>query len=410
MTIAAQLNPAELTLVPATPEQAVQVRTNTIEWAEQDAETIVDENGVQHKRMVVWYVGGKGPQLTSRLLVPRSTILSTDPVTSSASPAEIYSHFETYRVPALLSEAETDEARNVTAYSVGTVWTPPEHRRKGYARLALQLGHYVMAKPEYLPPFPNSWGAPPPIVLGDGAASTLYSDVGPKYYQSCTIGEDRDGWKEQGSVIHEWEAGEQVTDVPGWEWITSFERLRALEGLAQAETRRKLAKKGRTRIALLATGSSLTAHHNRSLLRLPFPDTALPARPTALAAYNSETQSLLVFCPSNGAVIYPPFENKGKTLEISRVIGDVPWEVVLQASRREGCVRVESWGPDAGMEHWPRGRIVERGDLYSMMAFYPPLQPGEKEPLWEENGLWVPYRTWNFEQVLRKRPYAGVFA
>ncbi|KAK8849372.1 hypothetical protein IAR55_004704 [Kwoniella newhampshirensis] len=416
---ASAIDPAGLTLVPATPEQAVQVRTNTLdwfckwdkltpeEWSYHD-ETLVDDpdTGLKHKRIVVW------------LLVSRSTLLPTSPVTSSASLSEIYSHFETYRMPGLLfsPSSSSASAQNVAIYGIGTVWTPVEHRRKGYARLALQLGHYVLGKTRSLPSFPTIWGQPPPITLGDATASVLYSDVGPKYYQSCTIGEHLDGWKEQGSTITEWylhdgskEGENGGRGLDAWEWVTSLRTVKELEKLVIEDTRRRLASetdKDRTKIALVPTGDVLSAHHNRLLLRDPFPSDAAPVRPTAFAAYNRDTSSLVVFCPQNGKAIYHPHEYKGKTLEISHVVGQVPWQVVGQAAKREGCRRIEAWGPEAASKGWPKGIVRERGDLYGMMAYYDKLQSGEEQPLWVGNGIWTPCRTWNFGKALAARDYA----
>nr|XP_031857295.1 uncharacterized protein CI109_007315 [Kwoniella shandongensis]KAA5524367.1 hypothetical protein CI109_007315 [Kwoniella shandongensis] len=413
----ATLSPPELTLVPATAEQAALARLNTIdwfckwdkltpdEWVYHDETLVKDPNtGLKHKRIVVW------------LLVPRSTLLPTNPVTSSATGSQIFSHFETYRIPGLQStpgrSSPSSHVNNVVLYGFGTVWTPVEHRRKGYARLALQLGHYVLGKPDKLPPFPTKvWGQPPPITLGDATASLLYSDVGPKYYQSCTIGEHLDGWKEQGSVITEWYLTDlrEIEEAGDWEWVTSLSRLKELEGLVIEDTKKKVesnSPEGRTKIALVPNGSVLTTHHNRLLLRDPFPSDAAPPRPTAFAAYNRSTSSLVVFCPQNSKVIYPPHEYKGKTLEVSYVVGDVPWSIVQQAAKREGCKRVETWGPDGTQPGWPKGEVHERGDLYGMLAYYDTLQPGEEQPLWVDNGMWTPYRTWNFANALAARDYA----
>ncbi|WRT67541.1 uncharacterized protein IL334_004513 [Kwoniella shivajii] len=402
---------ALLTLIPATSEQARLVRKNTLswfgkwdnltstEWEHQDEKIVIDsQSGLEHKRMTTW------------LLVPRSSILPTCPITSSAGSDTIYSHFETYRLPAVFSSSTSyDTPQHTSVYAIGTVWTPEQHRRKGYARLALQLGHYVLGASQYLPSFPEEWGSPPPIVLGDAAASVLNSDIGTKYYESCTIGTDQPGWKEQGSTITEWDLRDlrcQVAgpDIEGWNWISSLEALQGSASVAVDEAVKQHERaSGDSRVTILPTSDIISGHHNRLLLRPPFPPEYPPARPTAFAAFNAEGGSLFVYYPSTSAVSYPPFEKKGKTLCVAQMVGDIPWKVIQETAAREGCQRLEVWGKFEPPSSWPTGAVSDRGDLYSMMAWYRPLQTGEKNAVWLGNGMWIPCRTWNYQRVLAER-------
>ena len=95
-----------------------------------------------------------------------------------------------------------------------------------------------MADKTHMPPFPSAWGAPPPTTLvgpegTPGAlASLLWSDVGYKFYEKCTVGEVRPGWvvKPEQNIELVWQClPSKEADVAGdstqgpkeldWEWI-----------------------------------------------------------------------------------------------------------------------------------------------------------------------------------------------
>jgi hypothetical protein len=96
----------------------------------------------------------------------------------------------------------------------------------------LRLLHYVLAEPSRLPPFPTEeWGPAPPALpehiakrVPNGIGSILWSDVGYKFYEKCTVGLDRPGWmvhKEQCSEVV-WKIlppSEQDEEAYKWEWI-----------------------------------------------------------------------------------------------------------------------------------------------------------------------------------------------
>lgn len=71
----------------------------------------------------------------------------------------------------------------------------------GYARHLLKLLHYVIGSPDALPPFPSAWGQPPTKLVEQvraevpaATAAFLWSDVGPTFYEKCTIGEKLPGY------------------------------------------------------------------------------------------------------------------------------------------------------------------------------------------------------------------------
>ncbi|KIM44889.1 hypothetical protein M413DRAFT_442857 [Hebeloma cylindrosporum] len=103
---------------------------------------------------------------------------------------------ETFRRDGLVLKNARPEPAN--CYGVASVFTPPKHRRRGYAKHMMSLLHWVIAPEESLPTeFPTEWGNRPQRVPGvtPGAFSVLYSDVGPKFYRLCgTLPNQDDGW------------------------------------------------------------------------------------------------------------------------------------------------------------------------------------------------------------------------
>ncbi|KAF8576485.1 hypothetical protein K439DRAFT_1640492 [Ramaria rubella] len=124
-------------------------------------------------------------RLTAWVLVPRD-----EPDTM-----EFRCACETYRRKALITRPSSPP-KEVAAYGIASVFTPPQYRNEGYASHMMRLVHYVLASPDSLPPFPQEWGAPPPSyasVYGDACFSVLYSDVG-DFYKQCGPTPDTSGW------------------------------------------------------------------------------------------------------------------------------------------------------------------------------------------------------------------------
>ncbi|EJD43713.1 hypothetical protein AURDEDRAFT_125582 [Auricularia subglabra TFB-10046 SS5] len=107
-----------------------------------------------------------------------------------------------------------------TVFGVAAVYTPPRFRRKGAARRMMQILHYVLARPELLPPFPAAWGAAPnqfPEGHKFGIASVLYSAIGADFYRKCGPTDDTDGWKLASPVTTKWDVSKakEVFDKSG---------------------------------------------------------------------------------------------------------------------------------------------------------------------------------------------------
>ncbi|ESK97734.1 hypothetical protein Moror_17441 [Moniliophthora roreri MCA 2997] len=104
---------------------------------------------------------------------------------------------ETFRRSGLVAGKGSDIVEEVTCYGIASVFTPPQHRGRGYARHMMSLLHWVIASDEYLQSlrFPEHWGEPPIRVpsFNNARFSALYSDVG-SFYEKCSPAENESGW------------------------------------------------------------------------------------------------------------------------------------------------------------------------------------------------------------------------
>lgn len=141
-----------------------------------------------------------------------------DPLTT-----DLLAHCETFQRQSWIRKGDS-KAESATSYGIASVYTPSNHRGKGYARQLLQLIHYLIASPDLLPPFPEAWGPKPDVGPKNAAFSVLYSGIGDKFYASCRQGEgstSKDGWIRQPVTTRTWDiTGIETEDTPaGWEWL-----------------------------------------------------------------------------------------------------------------------------------------------------------------------------------------------
>ncbi|EJD43714.1 hypothetical protein AURDEDRAFT_88553 [Auricularia subglabra TFB-10046 SS5] len=186
---------SQYTLFPATPEQVRESRTRT--HAQWGRGTRLEDYLERDARLDVFEHAANG-RLTTWVLAPVS-----DPKT-----LEFLCSCETYRREGFVITPGETVPNEETLFGVASVYTPPRHRRKGAARRMMRLLHRVLAPPESLPPFPSTWGTPPPQLPEGhkfGMGSVLYSDVGGGFYSICGPTEDTRGWEVDSPVGTIWD-------------------------------------------------------------------------------------------------------------------------------------------------------------------------------------------------------------
>lgn len=159
-----------------------------------------------------------------------------------ADSTDLLAHCETFQRKSITRSLQS-RSKDVVSYGVASVYTPAEHRGRGYARQLLQLLHYIIAPHTSLPPFPATWGIKPSIGPMDAAFSVLYSGIGEKYYTNCRQGEgpsSKAGWIRQPITTRTWDitsSPSEPGDQTGWEW-RDWSDLGDLETLAAVEVKR----------------------------------------------------------------------------------------------------------------------------------------------------------------------------
>ncbi|KAI0674402.1 hypothetical protein C8Q78DRAFT_967627 [Trametes maxima] len=190
---------AALSLYTATPAQTIESRKRT---ADQWARGLSLEAYLERDSIMDTHEHAAGGKLVTWVLAPRASPTTLDFLCSC----------ETFRRMGIVAkrakEVDAREVREVTAYGIASVYTPPRNRGKGYAKYMMRLLHWALAPRSALPPsFPAEWGAPPDDELlrsagvANGQFSVLYSDVGRDFYQAAGLGPStKDGWVVHGAL------------------------------------------------------------------------------------------------------------------------------------------------------------------------------------------------------------------
>ncbi|KZT43109.1 hypothetical protein SISSUDRAFT_739119 [Sistotremastrum suecicum HHB10207 ss-3] len=174
---------ASLSLFPATPEQVLESRKRTFpQWGR----GLTLDQYLRRDAAMDVHEHAKG-KLTTWVLADRTDHTSLD----------FFCSCESFKRQALQAPNRTTTAQWCVAYGIASVYTPPHNRGRGYARHMMRLLHWVLADGKNLPEFPVEWGMPPtrPEEVGDGLFSALWSDVGSKFYLSCGMTLESQGWE-----------------------------------------------------------------------------------------------------------------------------------------------------------------------------------------------------------------------
>lgn len=102
------------------------------------------------------------------------------------------------------------------------MYTPPHHRKKGYAAHMMRLIHWVLAPEGSISAqFPREWGASPIACLQDAVFSVLYSDIGDVFYhQNCScLPNTQLGWVTTGIVNTSWPVTDMALDSARWKFL-----------------------------------------------------------------------------------------------------------------------------------------------------------------------------------------------
>ncbi|ELU44224.1 hypothetical protein AG1IA_01745 [Rhizoctonia solani AG-1 IA] len=134
---------------------------------------------------------------------------------------EILSTCQTYKRDILVIPAGETRSVQDVGYAIASVFTPIQHRGKGYAARMMSLLHFALARPEGVPSFPKEWGNPPGLVQEPGLVSVLYSGVG-TYYSRCAPG-DGSGWTIVGTRTIEWAVPSRTIELDSGVELLSME-------------------------------------------------------------------------------------------------------------------------------------------------------------------------------------------
>ncbi|EJD07437.1 uncharacterized protein FOMMEDRAFT_71777 [Fomitiporia mediterranea MF3/22] len=197
-----------LSLFPATKEQILESRKRTYpQWGR----GLTLEGYFARESRLDIAEHAQGDKFTTWVLAPRENPTTLD----------FKSSCETYRRRSLVKRPGSTSSEEVYGYGIASVFTPPNNRGKGYARRLMSFLHWVIAPHASLPPFPSSWGTPPPERPGcnNGVFSALYSDIGPDFYASAGPSEDTKGWivREPYSTI--WDVPKDLEPISSVRWL-----------------------------------------------------------------------------------------------------------------------------------------------------------------------------------------------
>ncbi|KAE9393477.1 hypothetical protein BT96DRAFT_829263 [Gymnopus androsaceus JB14] len=228
------MDASTLSIFVATPQQTEVSRRRT--WASPWGSGMTLDEFLRRDMEVEKSECGSHGKLTTWVLAPRDNPETLDFLCS----CEIFRRSGLTARENSVTESEP-LIEHVDCYGVASIFTLPEYRKKGYARLMSSLLHWVLAGNALLNEFPNIWGAKPIIPSGFGNAtfSTLWSDVG-DFYERCgptSAAGIKDGWITRGTHTMRWLPKKNLTlNKPSsrsegtlqWRWLDNQEALNQL--------------------------------------------------------------------------------------------------------------------------------------------------------------------------------------
>ncbi|KAK7441743.1 hypothetical protein VKT23_016406 [Stygiomarasmius scandens] len=223
-----------LSLFLATPSQETESRRRTYRvWGN----GMTEDEYIQRDEECAQSLCGRDGKFKTWILAPRD-----DPQT-----LDFKCSCETFQRTGVVYRGHSSTSTEVPCYSIASVFTPTQHRKKGYARHMMRLLHWVLSPESYSSPttFPKVWGLPPSHIRGDAQFSVLYSDVG-DFYASCGPNPSEDGWIIRGANSVIWNM-DQVPDfadlelpsMTNWKWLSESDLQKLIlqdSNLIQLET------------------------------------------------------------------------------------------------------------------------------------------------------------------------------
>lgn len=249
------------------------------------------------------------------------------------------------------------QSRLMKCVSIASVFTPSNHRRKGYAAAMLSQLQSELKK------------------MDNVVASTLYSDIGPDYYHKMN-------WKCYPSItlsttVHQSTNDQQTVSFLSLEQAKVLIRNEASELIANANT------SGKDTLTLLPSPENLEWHLQRAKFYLSLNDKD-----------NNSLESKLGLQKDTDYLVWT-IDTKKKSLSIlhAKLSAKTSTLDLLLAAKKQALewklATVDMWGPLPNVSQWTQEcgwSVVERSESLSSLCMFDAPEP---EWLLNEKLFWV---------------------